>query len=441
MGRRHPNKSLDKLIQAIRNGEVVLWVGSGFSKGSGYPSGNELSEIIKGELTSQEQEILGKKFNLDDVAEEFCLLRSRDELIKILQDIFKKEPFDLKNPEMVANIPQIKYLITTNYDHLFEKVYENDIYKVVNDSDIPGIPNFGKVILYKIHGDIDDPDSIVITKRDYLSFYQEGKDKLVWAQIRSLLARYSVLLVGYSFEDSDIQYIFEDVIGKLGDHHKDIYLVSPNFPSHKLSDLSRRYSIQYINSSAEKTMPKLARVIRKYLKEDFEGGIVSPETFDKILKKSDVTFKIEMVDGRPQLVSMGSQGNGFPVVKGKLNIKHQADSRALESFYDLIQGKRFGTVKLSAQQVEVRCADLSVVGIGLIDPDYHISELEISSRPLKTGDGELILRSSRLRSCPKTPLPGGGHPLPDPPPSGDTQWEAVSSPWLRMWLRWRIPGN
>lgn len=396
MGRRHPNNSLNKLIQAIRKGEIVLWVGSGFSKSSGYPSGNELSEIIKGKLTFQEQEILGKKFYLDDVAEEFCLLRSRDELIEIVQDVFKKEPSNLKNQEMVANIPQIRSLITTNYDHLFERVYGNDIYKVVDDGDIPGIPNSGKVILYKIHGDIDYPSSIVITKRDYLSFYQKDKDKLVWAQIKSLLARYSVLLIGYSFEDSDIQYIFDDVIGKLGDRHKDIFLISPDFPSHRLSDLSQRYSIQYINSSAEKIMPKLTRVIRGHLKEDLEGGTVSPEKFDKILKKSEITYRIEIVGGRPQLVSVGSQGNSSPVVKGKLNMVLQADSGALESFYDLIQGKRFGTVKLSAQQVDVRCDDLSVVGIDLIGPNSHISELEISSRPLKTGDGELRLRSSGI---------------------------------------------
>ncbi|WP_214020603.1 SIR2 family protein [Methanoculleus sp.] len=396
MALHHRNNSLNKLIQAIRKGEVVLWVGSGFSKSSGYPSGNELSEMIKGKLTPQEQDILEKRFYLDDVAEEFCLLRPRDELIAIIRDVFKREPSNLKNQEMVANIPQIKYLITTNYDHLFERVYGNDVYKVVNDGDIPGIPNSGKVILYKIHGDIDDPDSIVITKRDYLSFYQKGKDKLVWAQIRSLLSRYSVLLIGYSFEDSDIQYIFDDVIGKLGDSHKDIFLISPNFPSHRLSDLSRRYSIQYLNSSAEKIMPKLSRVIRRQLKEDLEKGTVSPEEFDKILKRSDITCRIEIIDGRPQLVSVGSQENSFPV-KGKFNmISLQADSGVLESFYELIQGKRFGTVTLSTQQVEVRCDDLSVVGIDLIGPDSHISELEISSRPLKTGDGELILRSSGL---------------------------------------------
>lgn len=397
MAHHHPNKSLNELIQAIRMGEVVLWAGSGFSRNSGYPLGGELSDIIKKRLNSQELAVIEKKSNLDDVAEEFCLLRSRDELIEIIQDVFKKDPANLRNHEMVVNLPQIRYIITTNYDHLFERAYGDEIYKIVNDSDIPRIPSSDKIILYKIHGDIGEPDSIVITKRDYLSFYQTGKDKLIWAQIRSLLSRNSILLIGYSFEDSDIQYIFDDVIGKLNGNHKDIFLVSPNLPSHHLRALSNRYAIRYINSSAEKLMPKLSRVIRRHLKEDMEKEVVSPKEFDKILKKSDITCKIEIADGRPQLVSMGSQKCN-PQVKGRFSITPlQSDDGVFESFCELILGKRFGTINLSDQQVKVQCNYLSAVGIDLIGPDYHISELEISSHPLKTGDGELILKSSGLR--------------------------------------------
>ena len=41
---------VDSLCQLIRDEKVLLWVGSGFSKYAGYPTGRELSPILLSSL-------------------------------------------------------------------------------------------------------------------------------------------------------------------------------------------------------------------------------------------------------------------------------------------------------------------------------------------------------------------------------------------------------
>jgi len=153
----------NKIINKIRRDELILWVGSGFSSFAGYPTGSKLANIIKEKLNPSEKQYFENKYNLDEVAEEFVLIRSREELVSLLSEVFKEVPENLMYHKIVSEIPQIQTIITTNYDKSFEHTYGNDIFPIISDKDFPAIPR-NKVSLYKIHGDIDVPDSMIITK-------------------------------------------------------------------------------------------------------------------------------------------------------------------------------------------------------------------------------------------------------------------------------------
>ena len=130
----------NKIIYKIRSGELILWVGSGFSSLAGYPTGSQLANIIKEKLNPSEKQYFENKYNLDEVAEEFVLIRSREELISLLSEVFKEAPKNLMYHKMVSEIPQIQTIITTNYDKSFEHTYGNDIFPVISDKDFPAIP-------------------------------------------------------------------------------------------------------------------------------------------------------------------------------------------------------------------------------------------------------------------------------------------------------------
>lgn len=106
------------------------------------------------------------------------------------------------------------HIITTNYDGLIEQQANQKgmFYDVVSkDSDLPYTPN-NKMII-KMHGDFKNRN-IVFKEDDYLSYSQNFK--LIETYIKSLLSTHTILFVGYSLSDPDIQYIFQWVKDILG---------------------------------------------------------------------------------------------------------------------------------------------------------------------------------------------------------------------------------
>ena len=78
----------EKLLNKIRNNEVVLWVGAGFSKYAGVPMGAELVQKIKSSATQSEKELLSHYNTLPEVAEEFVKMRNnkKTELFSIIKN-------------------------------------------------------------------------------------------------------------------------------------------------------------------------------------------------------------------------------------------------------------------------------------------------------------------------------------------------------------------
>lgn len=62
-------------MNKIRNKEIVLWVGAGFSRCGGFQSGYGLLEIIKSKYTECEKEKFKQYSLLPDFVEKFVRLR------------------------------------------------------------------------------------------------------------------------------------------------------------------------------------------------------------------------------------------------------------------------------------------------------------------------------------------------------------------------------
>lgn len=67
--------------------------------------------------------------------------------------------------------------------------------------------------MFKIHGTASDPDSIVITEKDYSEYLRNSK--IVTSKILSSLCDYPLLILGYSLEDTDVKQIINDLMGSL----------------------------------------------------------------------------------------------------------------------------------------------------------------------------------------------------------------------------------
>jgi len=98
-------------------------------------------------------------------------------------------------------------LITTNYDQLLEFIFP-DFERVVGQQ-VLSKPYLSIGEIFKIHGCISDPLSLVLTEEDYKVF--EADKKYLSAKLLTYFAEHPLLFIGYSAEDQNIKSILYDV--------------------------------------------------------------------------------------------------------------------------------------------------------------------------------------------------------------------------------------
>lgn len=108
-------------------------------------------------------------------------------------------------------------MMTTNYDPLIEDSFNsvnprNGIKKYVGQSGFFE-QTLGWAELYKLHGSVEKPESIVISKADYDLF--EKNSILISAKIISLLINSPIIFLGYSLTDMNIRKIIRDFSSSL----------------------------------------------------------------------------------------------------------------------------------------------------------------------------------------------------------------------------------
>lgn len=137
-----------------------------------------------------------------------------------VKDEYKREVEKLRN---IAK-SNLSGVITTNYDCFFENTFEGYI-SFVGQNQLVFSQLQGIAEIYKIHGSIESPSSIIINKADYQEFRDKGK--YLAAKLMTIFMEYPIIFIGYSISDSDIQQILGDVVECL--------------PSNKIESLQKRF--------------------------------------------------------------------------------------------------------------------------------------------------------------------------------------------------------
>ncbi|HEU0217048.1 MAG TPA: SIR2 family protein, partial [Stellaceae bacterium] len=126
-------------------------------------------------------------------------------------------PLPTKHP-LASEIDLLKKLsphaiITTNFDTLIEELFP-DFECVIGERIIPmSMSIIGE--LYKVHGTVNDPTSLVLTQEDYERFMR--KRRYISSKMMTYFAEYPVFIMGYGLGDSNVTSIMSD----LGEAMKD----------------------------------------------------------------------------------------------------------------------------------------------------------------------------------------------------------------------------
>lgn len=169
---------------------------------------------LANELETEFDKILIEDRNgkFKDVNDEFFKLMETNKnasrlkiyISKLLSDLKTKDEMQLEIEKMKKTRKNISCIITTNYDCLLEKIFE---FIPLIGNDIMLSNPYGSI--YKIHGSVNYPEQIIITKDDYDRF--ENKYELIRAQLLSLFIHNPIIFMGYSISDANIKKILKTI--------------------------------------------------------------------------------------------------------------------------------------------------------------------------------------------------------------------------------------
>ncbi|MDA0558320.1 SIR2 family protein [Burkholderia pseudomallei] len=173
---------------------------------AGYPSWKDLLSDISKELDID----LSSEHDLAGVAQ-WYINHNRSVRTQIARTIKQAFPPKAQVPEalqVLARLP-LRHVWTTNYDKLIETAWERAGRAIAvrtrpEELTIPELA--ADTTLYKMHGSVDSPGDVVISKEDY-ELYRREKGAFF-----HLLTGHAIglnfLFVGFSFTDANVAHLF-----------------------------------------------------------------------------------------------------------------------------------------------------------------------------------------------------------------------------------------
>lgn len=201
--------------------KLVLFVGAGVSKNvEGMVDWSELVDIYARAIhysKCKNCRSRSKCKNCGKISRDYTL----DEYLKIPQYYFNKHPRkyyeilrDSFPKEVVTNAPlsdailsiNPSHIITTNYDKLIESsesAYSCQYETIIHDYDL--LKTKKNKYIVKMHGDLDDINTIILKEQDYLEYSETHV--LIELFIKSLLVDHTFLFLGYSLNDYNVKLL------------------------------------------------------------------------------------------------------------------------------------------------------------------------------------------------------------------------------------------
>ena len=202
------------LAEELEKGKLIVFVGAGVSKNSGLPDWKELIKDyaeyrgIK-KFTSKEYLTIP-----EEVFERYGSLK----YYEIAEKRFSGKYFPNSIHRILKEM-DLTYIITTNYDALIEDEIKN-LQVVSKDEDLPYTSS--NKMLIKMHGDFKNKN-IVLKKSDYDNY--EKNFQLISTLIKGLFTTNTILFIGYSYNDTNVQQIMNWIKEILKEETRKAFLV------------------------------------------------------------------------------------------------------------------------------------------------------------------------------------------------------------------------
>lgn len=279
-----------ELVAALRANRCILFVGAGLSaqvqrsNGNSLPNwGQFLTELLDWAIAKQVR-FWGEPDDIRHMIKNGDLLMAAQELQErvtmvtvgdFMHDVFRDAAVLPSAAHQL--LPQIPFraALTTNYDSLLEGAYSvaqgGRIPPVLTQYDLMARPSLLRrpdFFIFKVHGHLDRPESIILGSRDYqdILFQAPGYRQF----LETLFATHTVLFIGFGGQDPDLDNILDRlaaIYSRTLDRH---YILLPvgrmNATQKRRLALDRRLEvIEYLIDSSHSQVLAFLREVKRQL--------------------------------------------------------------------------------------------------------------------------------------------------------------------------------
>jgi SIR2-like domain len=279
-------KVLELIADAVASQRCILFLGAGVHAPPPEetpfeypvewrpPTGAGLSRELARTCEMAERFPHENPANLQRVALFYEIARSRRHLVDALQNAVQtgRHPSPMLHALAELDFPLI---ITTNYDQLLENalaangkqprvaVYTPNLEPTVDYRE----PTADSPIVFKIHGDISRPETVVVTDEDYIQFVLRMSNKDPYDPIpltlKFYLTGWTTLFLGYSLLDYNLRLLFKTLRWKIDSANvPDMYTVDYH-PDPLIFDVwhnQRRY-VRFVAQDVWAFVPRLYELV------------------------------------------------------------------------------------------------------------------------------------------------------------------------------------
>lgn len=255
-----------ELVESFQRGDAILFVGAGLSIGAGLPGWLDLvrplAESVDVTLPMSEDDLLPD--HVLTVAQHYENRFGRRALVDHLRsalDTLNLHPTPVHR--LAMSLP-VRIVYTTNYDDLIERTLR-DVGRhpnlIIDEEDL-AFWREDRVQVIKLCGDRDRPESMLITQRDFNTYFTR-RPRLV-ERLRVSLESGTPLFLGYSMQDPFFNQIWDIITLNFGPLRRWGYAVVFDADEQK-ADYLRFRNIHIINLVSRGI--DRSRVLQEWLEE------------------------------------------------------------------------------------------------------------------------------------------------------------------------------
>lgn len=246
----------DDLTRSLADGSVCAFVGAGLSVGAGLPGWYDLIAELSarsGYDLPPPQYASGDA--LIDAAQDYV---NRAGLHSLLSHLKARLDTRGKTPSAahraLARLP-ISLVFAANFDDLLERAYREAgkrVEVVTQDGAIPFMSRDRDTVnLVKLYGDLGQPDTIVLAREQYETFFLQRPQMVKLLEIE--LARSDMLYLGWSHGDPYFKMIFGELLARFGKMTRPGYAVMFGLSDAQRAELNRKHLIPVELPDADRT--------------------------------------------------------------------------------------------------------------------------------------------------------------------------------------------